>query len=386
MDSFFTRFRNPLTLIAIVLAQVIALAIQVQRPTGLGAGHTEGHKVTELRHWMLAVVTPFERLTHASSFSVRGVWSNYVDLRHTRERNQQLQQEVARLRVEQAEFAQDAAQGRRLEALLKFQHSYVTATVAAQVIGTSGTDHARMLTLDKGRDDGIRPDMAVMTPDGVVGKIRDTEPHTSQLLLLNDPSSGAGVLFASTRIRAIVRGNANGGIEIDNLTQDNRIKPGEQVLTSGGDGVYPRGLPVGVIESIAPDPQHQPFVSIKVKPAANLSRLEEVLVITGTSSTLPPDAAADAAQADATALANQKAADIIAARLPSINENTGANGATGPSGATGATGNVAPVTGKPAPTLHPDRYSPDATPAAADLQPGAPAPPSDSDSAHEVHH
>ena len=75
---------------------------------------------------------------------------------------------------------------------------------------------------------------------------------------------------------------------INNLTPDSRIKPGEQVLTSGGDQVYPRGLPVGTIESIAPDPDHQPYTLIQLRPAANLNQLEEVLVITGTQPTLPP--------------------------------------------------------------------------------------------------
>lgn len=367
MDSFFARFRNPLTLLAIVLVQVIALASQVQHPTGMGAGHTEGHKVTLLRHWALAVVTPFERLSHAGGSRVRGFWSSYIDLRHTRERDRQLQQEVARLRLEQAEFAEDAREGRRLEAMLGFQHRYVTTTVAAQVIGTSGSEQSRMLTLDKGAADGLKLDQPVITPDGVVGKIRDVQAHTSQLLLLSDPTSGAGVVLAATRIRAILRGTAAGAVQITNLTADSRIKPGEQVVTSGGDGVYPRGLPVGVIESIAPDPRHQPYTAITVKPSANLARLEEVLVVTGMQPTLPPGAQADASQAEAAAEVNQRAADIVAERLPSIHDD---QDKTAEAAGTDATGS--PTTGvpHPKPATHPDRYSPGSAPPAADLQPG----------------
>ena len=170
----------------------------------------------------------------------------------------------------------------------------MTSTVAAQVIGTSGSERSHVLYLDKGSEDGLKPEQAVITPDGVVGKIRDVFPHTSQLLLISDSSSGAGVILATTRIRGIVKGTATGRVEIDNLTADSRIKVGEPVVTSGGDLVFPRGLPVGVIESIAPDPLHQPYTAIRIKPAANLNRLEEVLVITGTSATLPPAAAQDA--------------------------------------------------------------------------------------------
>ena len=225
---------------------------------------------------------------------------------------------MARLREEEASFAEDAAQGRRLQKLLEFKEQYVTSTVAAQVIGTSGSERSHVLYLDKGSEDGLKPEMAVITPDGVVGKIRDVFPHTSQLLLISDPSSGAGVILATTRIRGIVKGTAAGRVEIDNLTADSRIKVGEPVVTSGGDLVFPRGLPVGTIESIAPDPLHQPYTAIVIKTAANLSQLEEVLVITGTSSELPPTAAQDAAAAEATAEANQRAADLIAEKLPSL--------------------------------------------------------------------
>jgi rod shape-determining protein MreC len=383
VDSFFSRFRNPLVLMAIVLAQVLALAIQVQRPSGLGAGHEEGHHVTLLRHWLLAVVTPVERLSHGTGLDFRHTWSNYLDLRHTREHDQQLQQEIARLRTEQAQFAEDAREGRRLQALLHFQQSYIATTVAAQVIGTSGSDRARILTLDKGAADGLKIDQPVMTPDGVVGKLRDVSAHTCELQLLSDPNSGAGVVLVDVRIRGILRGTADGRVEINNLTADSRIKPGETIITSGGDGVFPRGLPVGVIQSVAPDPHHQPYTAIVVKPAADLARLEEVLVITGMQNSLPPAAAADAAQADdtadaaASAAAAKRAADMMAERLPSMHDDDAAGGAAPTTDASGAPVVVIP---RPKPAAHPDRYSPGNTPSADALQPGAPAPSSDSDS------
>jgi rod shape-determining protein MreC len=399
MDSFFYRFRNPLVLIAIVLIQVIALAMQVQRPskdvdvpsarTMEDAGAApDGRHVSLLRRWMVTAMSPFETVVHTTSLKARGGWDGYVDLRHTRQQDAQLKGEVARLREEEASFAEDAAQGRRLQKLLAFKEAYVTSTVAAQVIGTSGSERSHVLYLDKGSEDGLQPEQAVITPDGVVGKIRDVFPHTSQLLLINDPSSGAGVILATTRIRGILRGTAEGRVEINNLTADSRIKAGEPVVTSGGDMVFPRGLPVGVIESIAPDPLHQPYTAIVIKTAANLSRLEEVLVITGTSSTLPPTAAQDADAAEATAEANQRAADLIAEKLPSLHPDE--TGAVPPvAGAAGANGAVVsddpesqvgvvpgvPNSGlpRPKPVVHPDRYTPGVVPPATDMTPGAPA-------------
>src|SRR5580700_6512049 len=264
MESFFTRFKNVLVLVAVLLAQTIGLAVQVRRPVDPTA--PDGSSVTLIRYWAVSTVTLFERFFHGVGYYLRHGWSNYIDLRHTRQQNHDLQEQIARLRLEQAALSEDAIQGHRLQALLDFQQHYVAKTVAAQVIGTSGNDLSRVLYIDKGSKDGLKPDQAVITPDGVIGKLRDVFPHTSQVLLINDQTSGAGVLLANTRLRAILRGNPTGQILINNLTPDSRINLGEQVLTSGGDLVYPRGLPVGTIEPIKPDPDHQPYTLIQLNP------------------------------------------------------------------------------------------------------------------------
>lgn len=380
MESFFVRFRNALVLVAVLLAQTILLAVQVRDLRG--PSQADGRKVTLLRSWAAGAVAPFERVTALFGRGVRGNWNNYIDLRRTRQQNAELQKEVARLRLEQAEFAEDALQGRRLQALLAFREHYVNATVAAQVIGTSGVDSSKVLLIDKGADFGLKPDMAVITPDGIVGKLRDVFPHTAQVLEIDDPSSGAGVILASTRIRAIVRGGPDGRVQIGNLTADSRIKPGEEVLTSGGDQVFPRGLKVGTIESIAPDRDRQLYTLIRVHPAVNLSQLEEVLVITGTQAELPAaaqqdlaagDAAAQQMKADAQKAEAQRAADLAAERLPSLTPPPNADGtpAATDDGASGGDPLHPPTASvKPVPALHPDRYSPGATPPAASLTPG----------------
>jgi rod shape-determining protein MreC len=388
MESFFIRFKNVLVLVAVLLVQTIGLAIQVRRPVESGAPDSE--QVTLLRHWVVAVVTPFERFFHGIGHNVRYGWSDYVDLRNTRQQNQDLKNEIARLRLEQAQLAEDAMQGHRLQELLRFQQHYVASTVAAQVIGTSGTDQSRVLYIDKGSKDGLKVDQAVITPDGIVGKLRDVSSNTAQVLVINDQSSGAGVLLATTRIRAILHGSQGGRIVISNLTPDERIKPGEQVLTSGGDQVYPRGLAVGTIESIAPDLEHQPYTTIVVKPATNLFQLEEVLVITATQGDLTALAQKDLTQGAATAkemadakaakaaadeaaaeAAAQSASQIVAERLPSIHDGEQTPNPKGAADAPKPTPNAASAVPKPLPTLHPDRYTPGTTPPASSLTPGA---------------
>lgn len=387
MESFFVRFKNVLVLVAILLVQTIGLAIQVRRP--VESGVPDGHNVMLLRYWAESTVAPFEKFFHGIGYNVRHGWSNYVDLRHTHQQNLDLQQEVARLRLEQSEFAEDAMQGRRLKTMLDFQQHYVTKTVAAQVIGTSGSDLARVVYIDKGAKDGLKTDQAVITPDGIVGKLRDVFPHTAQVLLISDQTSGAGVLLATTRIRAILRGTTTGRVVINNLTQDQRIKSGEQVLTSGGDQVYPRGLPVGTIESITPDAEHQPYTLIELKPAANLNQLEEVLVITGTESDLTDTAKDDLARGVATAAeraeekqkreaeqqaaaeeAARSAAQIVADRLPSLHDADQPEG-TQPAAADATAAQPGGPVPHPLPTVHTDRYTPGAAPPAAALRPGA---------------
>jgi rod shape-determining protein MreC len=177
--------------------------------------------------------------------------------------------------------------------------------------------------------------------------------------------------------RPQARGSAAGRPEIRNLTADSRIKPGELVLTSGGDQVYPRGLPVGAIERIAPDPDHQPYTAIVVHPAADLDRVEEVLVITGTQSNLPPDA-----QQDLTAAEAQHAADLSAERLPGIHDDETPGAANTPNGTAPSTP-AAPATAvppplvlpHPPPTLHSDRFTTGSTPPASSLTPGSPITP-----------
>jgi rod shape-determining protein MreC len=373
--EFITRFKNAMFLILVLFVQAIALAVQVRSP--VDPGEPDGRSVRLIRMWALATVSPFERVAHAFGWGLHNGWSDYIDLRHVRQQNADLKQQLTRLRIEEAAIAEDALAGRRLQALLAFRQQYVASTVAAQVIGSSGSEQSRVLTIDKGSRDGLRPDMAVITPDGIVGKLRDVFPTTAQVLEINDQTSGAGVILASTRIRAILRGTVTGRAQIGNLTADSRIKPGETVLTSGGDQVFPRGLPVGTIESIAPDPDHQPYTAIRIKPAVDLDRVEEVLVITGTQSNLPPLAQQDLAAAEA-----QHAADLSAERLPGIHDGTDSPAAPGAPGTATTSGSpaapaplnpLAPIpVPHPLPSLHPDRFTSGTTPPASALTPGAP--------------
>lgn len=375
MESFFVRYRNWLVLLALLLAQIIGLAMQVRRTTAgrmtFDAG--DGSGVRLLRIWANWVVSPPERALQTSKTGVGSIWSNYFDLLHVRQENKDLQATVDRLRLEQAQLLEDARQGQRLEAAQGFQQKYLYTTIVAQVVGTSGSDQSRVIYINKGKDDGLARDMAVITADGIVGKVREVFDHTAQILCINDQSSGAGVILESTRIRGILRGNAFGQPQIVNILADQRIKPGEKVLTAGGDQIFPRGLPVGVVQKVESDPDRDGFIEVVIKPDAHLDSLDEVLVITSSQPRFSDTQMKDLAisqelkSAEAAALEDQqKASQIMAERLPGLTDPNapqpangaapGANGAAAANGAT-ASGGVT-VVPKILPPQHPDRFTP----------------------------
>ena len=375
MESFFVRYRNLVVLLAVLLAQIIGLAMQVRRTD---SGHNsldtkDGTGVRLIRLWADAVVTPPEQIFHATKLGAVSLWQNYIDLRHTREQNQDLQMTIDRLRLEQASLMEDARQGQRLQALLDFQQKYIYKTLAAQAIGSSGNDSSRVFYLDKGSADGLERDMAVITPDGIVGKVREVFPHSAQVLAINDPTSGAGVILETTRTRGILRGDAIGRPQIVGILADQRIQPGEKVITAGGDLVFPRGLPVGVVVRVTPDPDRDSFIDVLVKPAAHLDRLDEVLVITSTEPHFSAEQQQDIATSEmlkgseAAAIAQthkdqQKASEIMAERLPGLTDpNAPAPAKLAPgqdkAAPPAATSPAAPKLLRP---IHPDRYTPGA--------------------------
>ena len=327
MESFIARYRNLVVLLALLTAQLVGLAVQVRRTSsGLSTlDSTDAKGVRLIRLWANAVISPPERLIHASKIGAIGLWTNYIDLLHVRRQNQDLENTVDRLRLEQAALLEDARQGQRLQALLGFQQKYIFTTQAAQVYGSSGSDRSHIFYIDKGARDGLKPDMAVITADGIVGKVRDVFPHTAQVLAVNDATSGAGVILEKTRIRGILRGDASGRLEVVGILADERIQPGEHVLTAGGDLVFPRGLPVGVVEKVVRDPDRDAFIDILVKPAAHLDRLDEVLVITSTEPRFAPQEQQDLAASEAeqgsvpSAIKDQmKASETMAEKLPGL--------------------------------------------------------------------
>jgi rod shape-determining protein MreC len=329
MDSIIGRYRNLTILIAVLFAQVLGLAVQIKRPSDTGPERL-------IRIWTVSLITPVERALVSARDGVVNAWLNYVDLRGVREENRELREQLNRLQMEQAQLQHDAGEGRRLEALLEFKQRFPAETVAARVIGSSGSEHSNLLYIDRGAADGLTAGMAVITPQGIVGKVMQVFPSTAQVLEIRDASSGVGVVLEKSRLRAVLKGASGGQTQLRFVMNDEKVEVGERLVTTGGDRIFPRGMPAGSVTSVTPG--DDVFLSIAVKPAVDFQRLEEVLVIKRMEET------ALAASEPETA---RRAAEILARRLPSVPRKTEAGAASAapakPGGAEGVAATEPPA-------------------------------------------
>jgi rod shape-determining protein MreC len=264
-----SRHRS-LTLLAVAIAaQILLLAIQIRR----------GQQVRLIRVWAIESVSPLGRGAAWSVDGVRGLWNNYVALRHMREENDALRTELGELRMRNAQLESRAAEADRLSGLLGFRDAHTEVQMlAARVIGASPDPSSHMVFISRGSRDGVKRDMGVITPEGVVGKVFAVYPDTSQVLLLTDKESGVGALLADSRSQGPVRGSGEPLLGLEYINNDVKVEEGEKILTSGQDRIFPKDLPVGTVVQVQPD-RHSPFQKISVRPTARLDGLEEVLVL-----------------------------------------------------------------------------------------------------------
>lgn len=305
MDNIFTGRHRNLTILAIVLTiQFFGLAAQIRRPS---AAQGSSPSTPLLRTWVVTVVSPVEEFLVHTTRGVHDTFTSYFYLRGVKKENESLKHQVEEMRLEQVRLREDAAQARRLQALLGFKEQFISQTLAAQVIGSSGSDASRVIYIDKGTSDGVTDNMAVITADGIIGKVAKAFHSSSQVLLISDQSWGAGGILTQSRLQGIVKGTQSGAIQMTYIMSDEAVKPGEQIVTSGGDHIFPKGLPIGTVKEVSPGKDL--FLNIRVSPAANLSRVEEVLVITKIV-----EKATDANDLSGPI----RASDILAQRLPSV--------------------------------------------------------------------
>jgi rod shape-determining protein MreC len=337
IDSI-SRVRPLMLLAIVVLAQVLMLAFQIKGE----------HDVPLIRYWAATVITPLERGGTWTFSSFGNIWKGYVGLRNARAENESMRAEMQRLQLRNQELESQNAEAQRLANLLSFRDAHTESEMlAAEVIGSSSDPASHTLFINRGEKDRVRVNYPVITPDGVIGKVVEVFPHSAQILLINDKDSGVGALFSTTRTHGVVRGSGEPEPHMDYVINEEKVQPGEIVVTSGEDRIFPKDLLIGRVESATPN---TPFQTIKIAPSARLDRLEDVIVllsehdfqvnkadnITGTAA---KQAEADAAAAASAQSAQANPSDAVA----------GSNAKSAPAGTPARTGittaaKTAPVT------------------------------------------
>ena len=261
-----TRYRSLMLLVAVLFSQLLVMAYQLRR----------NQDVPLVRGAVVYVVAPIQKSLATVVHTFQSVWEGYVHLWGTRRQNQVLSAEIDQLKLENQRLRVQAEQGRRLQVLFDLRQQLPLPTVAAQVLSAGSSETARIVMIDKGTDDGLKPDLPVLVPDGVVGKILHVFSNTAQVLLITDPYSGVASLLEDSRVHGILKGQNKPECSMDYVPNGEEVKGGKIVYPSGEDQIFPKGLPLGVVLEARPGPE---FQQITVRPLAQLNRLEEVLVI-----------------------------------------------------------------------------------------------------------
>lgn len=262
------RQRTGYLFLAVLLGHILLISAQVSSRSG----------VPVLEAVTFGIFAEVQRSVSSGMSGVRRVWGGYVGLRHLRAENEQLKQQLASAQIALQEQRALAGRTRALEQLLGMRDHSELQLTAAEIIGASATPDFRTLTIDKGTRDGLRPDMAIMAPAGVVGRVVVPSARAAKVQLLIDRNAAAGTLIERSRAQGVVVGNGDDLLRMEYVSEASDIVAGDVVVTSGIDGIYPKGYVVGRVETV--EKNGPSFRRVLVRPAVNFSTLEEVLVVT----------------------------------------------------------------------------------------------------------
>jgi rod shape-determining protein MreC len=253
--------------LAVVLGHIILISAQVTSRTG----------VPVLETVTFGLFAEVQRTLTAGVSGVRQVWGNYVGLRRVKAENEELKRRLADLQIELQQQRAMADRSRGLESLLKLRDQSALTTAAATIIASGATPDFRTLTIDKGSRDGLRSDMAVLAPAGVVGRVVVPSLRAAKIQLLIDRNAAAGAIVERSRAQGVIIGQGDDRLYMEYVSEAADIVAGDMVMTSGIDGIFPKGFIIGQIESV--EKTGPAYKRITVKPAVDFSSLEEVLVV-----------------------------------------------------------------------------------------------------------
>ncbi|MBZ5498010.1 MAG: rod shape-determining protein MreC [Acidobacteriia bacterium] len=256
--------------IGLLLLHLTLISIQVEDPAG----------TVLIKRWVLAASAPILNGSSNVSRGLGNLWTSYLWLHGARGENARLKEDVRQLTLLNSSLAQAQEENARLRRLLAFSAALPGQTLGARVIGRAPNFLANTLYLDRGSADGVRADQAVVSDAGIIGRTVLVTRNNSQVQLLTNADASIGVMIERTRVPGVVRGTENLLLNLNFISNTEDVNVGDTLVTSGLDGIFPKGLSVGkVVES---QKGKTGFRTIRVEPGADVVRLEEVLILLGT--------------------------------------------------------------------------------------------------------
>ena len=266
VQTLITRNLNGILLAILVVGQVVAVASQVRTPSGL----------SRIRYWSSTLLQPIEAMAQTTVRTMSASWNRYVWLVDVREENQQLGSEASRLRIENHFLRQKLRRFESRTDVDAYSETIASRTLAASVVFRGPSRSTQELVLDRGSRHSVQTGLAVITPAGIVGKVQAVNDRFSMVLLISDSEAGVGVVLAGSGEAGVLRGTNYAECRLDYIGPQVNVEVGEAIYTSGLDGVFPGGLPVGRVTSVGAGVEMQ---AISVSPFAPLDSLRDVLVV-----------------------------------------------------------------------------------------------------------
>ncbi len=266
MDFFLSRYRHLTVLLIVIAAQLVLIAYQVKT----------NNDIPLIRVWAVTAVTPVEQSLEFVRRYTWGFVEDYFVLLGVRGQNEKLRQENGDLKLENNYLKSELATADRARALSVFETRSPSKTVAARVIGNGTGANSRVVFVDRGSTSGVESGMAVVTPDGIVGKVVDAYPTSSLVMLITDPTFAAGVVSQKNRVHGTLKGLGHAECLVDYVQNEEHVDIGEWFYTSGDDRIFPKGFPVGQVTAAS---NGKTFKEIYVSPSGMAGGVEEVLIV-----------------------------------------------------------------------------------------------------------
>jgi len=226
----------------------------------------------------LFLVAPIQDTVSETLQAGRDVWRHYFTLVATARENERLREELQKSIARNNQWQETALSNQRLRRLLDFKSSMSKESVAAEVIGRDPSPWYRTVIINKGRADGLRKALPVVVPEGVIGQVTDVSAGYAKVMLIVDRNSAVDALVQRSRARGVIKGAATSRCIFEYVLRKDEVAVGDEIITSGLDGVFPKGFPIGTVTGVIKRTSDI-FQEVIVTPYSDFERLEEVLVV-----------------------------------------------------------------------------------------------------------